>query len=455
MEERGWFWIEGGEENRVRGVFSAEDGKKPEATLEGEVVDDPRLTVTHTAAGETSVAISGVPAKIAEAFAPVVLHGQLDSGEPVTLLRAQNHGGPGFLSPPHYIAPVAVVGAHVSEDQLYSAVRFQLNAPAWTYHLANGAEHRVADHSLLRAESSDEGTWLVYEPSQPISRPGLDKRVLIGCRTLARLALDPKVGIQAAEIRIPEGQGDGGEWKQLHNPALNEPALRNVRPLLPPEELTVERFARWLDLNDKLDGLAAAVSIDASGEAQALTFATLVEGLHRRLPYPELRFPDSSKTALEKVKKAARQAAADRAKDLTGLDRESVHAAVKDAVGHLEEVGYRTRAQDIVSQVINAVPELVESIPDLPGALTNVRNDLAHHLIPDEAKEPYANRINLWIVISYATPWLLRLLLLLQAGVEPDVLHRACLEDQRFGFYRANVADVARDLGWLPRSTEP
>jgi hypothetical protein len=54
------------------------------------------------------------------------------------------------------------------------------------------------------------------------------------------------------------------------------------------------------------------------------------------------------------------------------------------------------------------------------------------------------------VAISYVTPWLLRLLLLLHAGIEPDTLHTACLTSARFGYARANVAAIARDLGWLP-----
>jgi len=58
------------------------------------------------------------------------------------------------------------------------------------------------------------------------------------------------------------------------------------------------------------------------------------------------------------------------------------------------------------------------------------------------------------VAISYVTPWLLRLLrllrllLLLHAGIEPDALRAACRDSDRFGFVRANVAAIARDVGW-------
>ena len=98
------------------------------------------------------------------------------------------------------------------------------------------------------------------------------------------------------------------------------------------------------------------------------------------------------------------------------------------------------------------MPELAESVPDMAGKLTVARNDIAHHLVMNDEKEPLADRIDRWAVISWVTPWLLRLLLLLHAGIEPDALHEACLESDRFGFVRANIAAIARDLGWRQHS---
>jgi hypothetical protein len=47
-----------------------------------------------------------------QAFLPITLQGQLETGESVTLLNAQNHGG--ALSTPRYVAAGAVLGAHVT-----------------------------------------------------------------------------------------------------------------------------------------------------------------------------------------------------------------------------------------------------------------------------------------------------------------------------------------------------
>lgn len=438
----------------MRGEFTAETGQDAEVTLVGAVARDPRMTVEHTATGNTVTSVSGDPAAHVAAFAPIDLHGQLDSGELVSLVSAQNHG----LFAPRYVARAAVSGAHVTGDQLYSAVRFRIDHPYWTAHLTDGETCTVPDDgSVLRAtapgEGTDKGTWLVYESAQPRSRRDLDSRVLAGCLALARLALDRPLALRTVEVRIT----DDGEWLPLHSRAFSAQVSGYGQSLLPREKLTVERFAGWIALNDRLDGLASAVYELGSGtvQSQVLAGTSLVEGLHRRLPYEQSQFPKATGGACGRVKKAARNAAAGRAEAEKEMKPDLVLTAVKDAVSHFEDVGYRTRAQDITDEVTSAVPELTESVPDLTGKLMAARNEIAHHLVLNDAKESFDNRIDRWVAISYVTPWLLRLLLLLHVGIEPDALHTACRDSDRFGFTRVNVAAIARDLGWPPAADLP
>lgn len=439
----------------MRGTFAAAAGASAEVKLEGAVAEGPlELVQQRTPTGLTVTSLSGGdPARAVKAFAPIDLYGELDSGDRVSLLAAQNHGA----FEPHYLARAAVVGAHVSSDQLYSGIRFRIDHPYWTAHLADGEGHALPDDgSVLRVTAPEKGdnrgTWLVYESAQPRSLLELESRVLAGCLTLARLVLDLPVTLRTTEIRI----SPDGEWLPLHSKRLSAPASGIGQSLLPREQLTVERFADWIALNDTLDGLASAVyGLDeGSGtvQSQVLIGTSLVEGLHRRLPYEQSQFPEASNSAREHVKKAARRAAAERAMTVQKMDSDLVHTAVKDAIGHFEDVGYRARAQDIINDITGAVPELTESIPDLAGKLMTARNELAHHLVLSGEKEPFGDRINRWVAISYVTPWLLRLLLLLHVGIEPDSLRTACLDSDKFGFLRANLAAIADDLGWLPAS---
>jgi hypothetical protein len=121
---------------------------------------------------------------------------------------------------------------------------------------------------------------------------------------------------------------------------------------------------------------------------------------------------------------------------------------VKDALAHIEDVGYLERAQDVVAEVCAVLPEITESVTDLPGLLAKVRNELAHHLLPSEKAEPLKTRALEWRVAANTTSWLLRALLLLHVGIEPQLLQQRFLLFQRFGFFRANTAQHVRELGW-------
>lgn len=101
------------------------------------------------------------------------------------------------------------------------------------------------------------------------------------------------------------------------------------------------------------------------------------------------------------------------------------------------EVSFRDRANEILNDVCDVVPEIAESVPNLAALLTETRHELTHHLIPDEEREPLETRYLRWIVVSTLTPWLLRCLLLVHAGIDREVLHDRLLMSKRFDFQRA------------------
>jgi hypothetical protein len=427
----GWFWSSAGNAC-VRGEFVAEIGCDAEVRLVGAVAEDPRVTVEHTTTGETVTSVTGDPAVYVATSAPMDLHALLDSGEPVSLLSAQNNG----LFTPRYVARAAIFGAHVSHDKLYSAIRFRIDTPYWTAHLADGETHAVPDDgSILRAAAPDEGNdmgmWLVYESAHPRSRRDLDSRVLAACLALARIALDRPLVVRTVQVRTSQYD----RWLPLHSKALGTPVSEQRQSLLPRRELTIERFANWIALNYRLDGLASTVYELGGGtvQTQVLVSTSIVEGLHRRLPYEQSEFPMASGGACERVKRAARDAAVCQALVEKEMDHDRIRKTVVDAVCHFEDVSYRTRAQEIIDEVASVVPELVESVPDLAGKLVTARNDIAHHLVLSDGREPIDTRIDRWLVVSYVTPGLLRLLLLIHAGIEPDALRAACLTYDRFG----------------------
>jgi hypothetical protein len=436
---------------QMPGELSVEVGEKPEASLSGNLVDDPRVTVSRNADGEvTGWGVSALPARSVKSFLPITLHGQLDAGELVTLLDAQNYGAAGGFSP-RYRAPAAVLGAHVSNGQRYSAVRFRMDRPHWLAHLTDGESSVIQDDgSTLSVETSDDGNWLVYESSTPVKLRQLETRVVSGCLALLQLALYPDQArvIRETEVRIDRAGG----WLPVRGAAFfDEPADMEYETLLLPKELTVERFANWIVLHSKLDGLPWAVARPLSGAVQrrVLLLTPLLEGFHRRLPdFEKTTFPGVTKGALHRISEAARSAASAQA-DTEGVDQKHV----RDAVVLFGEVSFQDRVKAIVAEVCSVVPEIAESVLDLPRMITKVRNDLAHHLTKDK-DEPLETRALEWLVAAEITWWLLRAFLLLRAGIEPQVLHQRFLGFQRFGFFRANTAQHVRELGWtLPGSS--
>jgi hypothetical protein len=443
LQAAGRFWVSGYTAATARGDLTARTGEKPEVRLDSGLVDDPQI---RAFAGGFS--FSGSAVDSVAAFRPITLHGQLDSGEAVTVQHAQNYGSNPPFGSPHYIAYNVVVGDRVTGlDQPYTAVRFRLGHPFWLAHLHESEPVVVEDDgSTLSVEVADDGNWLVYSSSSPATLRQLEIRVVSGCLVLLHLVLDQNdVTTRETQVRL-----DGDQpWLPVYGPAFNAPmGALEPDPLLPREELTVERFAKWIPFNDKLDGLAWAVArpFKAELQPQVQVMTSLVEGLHRRLRFQQKKFPGVPKDAIGAVLKAARAGASAEAA-AQGIDPQ----VASSSVVLFHDVSFRTRASDIVTEVCAVIPEITESIVDLPRRIVDGRNDFAHQL--EQRGESLAVRILPWLIVANTIPWLLRGLLLLRAGVDPNVLRDSYLASNRFEHFRANTAQHVEELGWkLPEN---
>jgi hypothetical protein len=446
----GEFWAPQTPNRKVRGTFTADVGEQPNLKLADGVVDDPR--VTRGQRGDVAYAQGG--ASSIKAFLPITVQGQLDSGDFVTSVNAHNHGGPGRpFENPFYKAYYAIVGDRTvsGPDQPFTSMHFRFGDPYWLGHLQDRECSPVDDDgSTLSVEFADDGNWLLYASATPATLDRLESRVVLGCRTLAELALDQEFEARDTQVRID----DGDAWLTVLGPSANTPPEeRTYYELLPREELTIERFAKWIPFNDTLDGLAAAVTRPAKAplQTEVLVITALLEGLHRRMhkTFAQAKFPAASRTALDRIKQAARHAAKDKAGELN-LDPEKIRNAVKDAVAHFDDVDYIQRANDVVMRVCDVLPEINESVADLPKRLRDARIEMAHQLPLDHEEEPLEVRYLRWLVIDQVTPWLLRGLLLLEVGIEPAVLQDGFSASSRFFNFRANVAQFIDELGWPP-----
>ncbi len=444
----GYFWVPEKPDTTVWGAFGAERGRKPEAVLAGGLVNDPRVRLT----GAGGRVFTSSAAAAVKAFRPITLQGQLDTGPAVTLVNAYNHGRDGAFGSPYYKADYAVLGdRHVSGiDQLFSNIRFRFGDPYWLAHLRETRASAVdSDGSALSVETSDDGNWLMYTAAVPATLPRLKNRVVLGCLALAELALDQDFAVRDTHVRINHGD----RWLSVHGPGSDTPPNEfDADTLLPREQLTLERFAKWIPFNDALDGLASVVArpIKAPLQTQVLVLAPLVEALHRRMPkiFEQSKFASASPSVLKRITEAARRAARYPATGKRNLDPQQVHVALMSALSHFDDVDYVQRATDVVTKVCAVIPEIVESVADLPECLTKARDEMAHRSPLDEEKEPFEVRYLRWSVVATVTPWLLRGLLLLEAGIDPSVLHDRHLAYGDFLSFRAEIAQFIGELGW-------
>lgn len=441
----GEFWALDNPEDHTRGTLAAEDGQRAEVTLAGGIKPDPRVRPLGG-----GLAWDPSPEKAVEAFRATTLQGRLDSGQVFSLLDAHNHGGDGQMIPALYRSHQVVVGALVGPDQRYRALKFRFDDPIWLAHLEDGESSTVEDDgSILRVEASEQGNWLIYESAQPFTLREIRSRAETSCITLARLVLDRKVSTGAKQALVDPD----GVWVTVLGSGRHSASGVGASdgPLLPPEELTLERFAKWVALADQLDGLASAVVEPLTGvlQVQAQVATSLIEGIHRRLPgYPQFQIdPEANKKPLERIRKKAKDAAGIQAEE-DQLDKALVRKLVGQSLSHFEQISFAERATDIVTAVSDAVPEIVESLIDLTVQLKHARNEMAHQLQVDEVKEPLLQRYPRYLVVITITPWLLRGLLLLHAGIDPDRLHDGYVDHEEFAFARAHVSDYVSELGW-------
>jgi hypothetical protein len=449
----GEFWASENPDVRARGVLTKTEGRKFKAALDrgltGPPAPDPRPRPAFVPGDMAGAVLAHAAASLAR-FRAIDIRGQLDNGELVTLLAANNHGG--SSGPPAYVTSAVVFGALVSSDQLYGTARFRLDDPYWLAHLDDEVSSVVNDDSsILRVEASQHGNWLVYESSAPATLRQLEIRVISSCLALAQLALYPDEDLVTSqtELRI----GPQGDWLPVWGSAFREESNGiQIDTLLPRTELTVERFARWIELNDRFDGLAWALARDMNDfsiQAQVQSLTSLVEGFHRRLTgsFEQSWFTGVSKAAMKRIRDAAAAAGADQA-EKEGLNRDLTLDRMDKALGHVGDKSYLERAEEIVTKVCAAVPEIAESVERLAARLTEPRHSFAHQLPQDDNKDPLDDRIRRWMVVSKVAPWLLRALLLLEIGVEPRLLRERYLEFQRFAFHRINVEQRVIELGW-------
>jgi hypothetical protein len=114
---------------------------------------------------------------------------------------------------------------------------------------------------------------------------------------------------------------------------------------------------------------------------------------------------------------------------------------MNEAFGFINEQTFRTRMADLASIAQAAIPNIVAAFADWPTAVKDARNTLAHRGV-----EPHGETIDqfydLLIALSYSIAWVLRTVLLLQAGLDATTLRAAYGDSSAYNHHVANTRNL-------------
>jgi hypothetical protein len=96
---------------------------------------------------------------------------------------------------------------------------------------------------------------------------------------------------------------------------------------------------------------------------------------------------------------------------------------------------------DLADRAREALPNIVGDFADWPRAVHEARNILAHQGTQrhDETIDQFYDLV---IALNYSLAWVLRTVLLLEAGVDVATLQRAYRDSSRYNHHLANVRNL-------------
>lgn len=447
----GTFWQIDTPERRVPGQLLTGGDDRPTLTTDKAIFIERQISFTRTPTGRAMIAISGDPEHHVADFQERTIHGELTDGSRVTLVQAQ--GGSrslGFLLEPsqarqQFRARYAVIGAHVTAEQVYHAIRFQVVGPYWWGDAEDEAQCAGCGHVRMYR---DNGTrWFDFTASAPTTFSDLDSGVINAVTTLTQLATMNDATDAVVQVRIETE----GAWRTVDRG--HQSVDGSSHPLLGTQHLTAEKFARWIDFRGKTQGLDAAVLDELPGVAiqtQVLTLGSVAEGLHRRLfGEDEKRVKGLSSKTIEKMRRLARHAALTKMTEpeFTDEDRAEFGKAINEVFSHINEQTFRSRMNDLLTDAQCSIPSLGAGFADWPDAVSTARNILAHQpsLTKNIDNEQF---LDLLIALSYSITWVLRTNMLNKAGFDAPTMQEGYRYSSSYGHHLANTRTLLAGSPW-------
>ena len=317
----------------------------------------------------------------------------------------------------------ALTGAHVDRSDRFHGIRARLTAFG-----AGDAGPARMDHGGT-VQLIDGWVTLGDLPAQTWNELG--RTVVRPLCTLLTLASGAKVRPLAVEV-----SRDGGVWWHVHSGSrhvASSSAAPFAEHLIHGSDLSVDILATWLDRAHLLGPLpgayASVLEGDLSVEAQALILTTVTEGLHRVL------FPDTLRFSVKHGERV-RQAAVDAVREID--ENDATAAAVSGFLSHVHEVGYAKRLDELATRAENLVPGITGKKNKWKSLVYDTRNRYAHQTSAAWMEEDDLDQV---LTTAQSLRWVLRLLLLEQAGLPGDLLKDRFADHQRYRFFLSNAAE--------------
>lgn len=354
---------------------------------------------------------------------PQTLHGQVtldETGEslPVSLLEAHSTSWNGSNQT---FRPIwSIVGGHIEPRHPFRGVRLRIPRYGPRPH------DPVALKTGGTARIDAAGGWLELADLPPRSYRELDRTVIRPICALLGLATGERVRPSDVEL---SPQPD--TWWPVYTASQGGDKAAVANPLIPLLDISIEVLAVWLDRAHVLGSLPAGVAslweTDLAVETQVLILTTIAEGLHRALHPEALRYtPEIGKTIQTVASNSVRNVAIDAAQ------------AVSSYLSHVHEVGYGTRLQDFAVRAEELVPGITGDPTRWKKLVYETRNKYAHQPSTEWLDEADIDRV---LTVAQSLGWVLRLLLLDQAGLDAGLIAHRFRNSQSFGFFLSNAAE--------------
>ncbi|EHB46422.1 HEPN domain-containing protein [Mycolicibacterium vinylchloridicum] len=392
------------------------------------------------------IGVRGRAADRVSDWEPRNIHGTLDDGTPVSMVQAQ-----GRLKRPLDVTDFryrqrfttlrhVVLGEHIDDQTAFYGCRYRITGPIWYEQALTEAD--TADGGHVRVTHEGDTCLMEYVPTKPMTIKDLSERVLSPSRTLASIVSHNPSGTNDFAVRLTADS----PWREVHGE--DQSSLRGTHELLGSPHLTADRVARWIDFRTRSGALDAA-AIDArhgaTVQTQVLTLASVAEGLHRRICPSRKRIPNLSAADEDRARRAARAAAVQQLRDseqcLNDLELGEFTLAITQALSSINDLTFRTRMAELATIAATAAPSIVSEFTDWPTSVQKARNILAH-----QGTQPPGENLDrlhdLLMALYYSIAWVLRTVLLVEAGFDGPTLQRAFNDYPAYAHHLANVRSL-------------